>query len=388
MPSTKSFLLTSLFAASLFTFSTAFTVRKTTTLVQNNSFILHAKPKVQVALLLDVSGSMDGLLEQAKAQIWKMVNQLATTKKNGESPDIEIALYVLGKAGVAKELEQLMPFSTDLDKISETLFALKTSGSDERCGEVIEDAIDKLVWDKSNEALKMIIIAGNESFQQGSTKYEDACKKAITNGVYVNTIFCGRCDEGVQLKWKDAADRAEGKYLCIDQNATVQHVVTPFDDKIGKLNDELNSTYVAFGNAGRQRREMQAVQDKNSEKVSKANKTERSLSKASKNYKNESWDLVDNYATNGSAAISKDKEAELPEEMKKMSEAEREQYIKDKKAAREKIQAEIKDLGTQRQKFIDEENKKNASNSTNTLDKAVFETINEQALKKNFEVQK
>jgi hypothetical protein len=133
---------------------------------------------------------------------------------------------------------------------------------------------------------------------------------------------------------------------------------------------------------------MQAAQDKNSEKVSKANKTERSLSKASKNYKNESWDLVDNYATNGSAAISKDKEAELPEEMKKMSEAEREQYIKDKKAAREKIQAEIKDLGAQRQKFIDAENKKNAANSTNTLDKAVFETINEQAKKKNFEVEK
>ena len=31
-------------------------------------------PKIQVAILLDVSNSMDGLIEQAKAQLWNMVS--------------------------------------------------------------------------------------------------------------------------------------------------------------------------------------------------------------------------------------------------------------------------------------------------------------------------
>src|SRR4051812_15614294 len=41
-----------------------------------------AKPKVQIALLLDTSGSMDGLLAQAKTQLWKIVNEFALSKKN------------------------------------------------------------------------------------------------------------------------------------------------------------------------------------------------------------------------------------------------------------------------------------------------------------------
>ena len=53
-------------------------------------------PKVQMALLLDTSNSMDGMIDQAKSQLWKMVNELSNATKNGESPDIEIALYEYG----------------------------------------------------------------------------------------------------------------------------------------------------------------------------------------------------------------------------------------------------------------------------------------------------
>ena len=53
--------------------------------------------KIQVALLLDTSGSMDGLIEQAKSQLWKMVNELSSSTKGGKSPDIELALYEYGK---------------------------------------------------------------------------------------------------------------------------------------------------------------------------------------------------------------------------------------------------------------------------------------------------
>ena len=56
-----------------------------------------SKAKIQVALLLDTSGSMDGLIEQAKSQLWKMVNELAKATQNGETPDIELALYEYGK---------------------------------------------------------------------------------------------------------------------------------------------------------------------------------------------------------------------------------------------------------------------------------------------------
>ena len=52
-----------------------------------------AKSKIQVALLLDTSNSMDGLIDQAKAQLWKMVNRLADAQRQNEGVELEIALY-------------------------------------------------------------------------------------------------------------------------------------------------------------------------------------------------------------------------------------------------------------------------------------------------------
>ena len=44
------------------------------------------KPVVQIAILLDTSGSMSGLIAQAKTQIWQIVNEFITMKRDGMSP--------------------------------------------------------------------------------------------------------------------------------------------------------------------------------------------------------------------------------------------------------------------------------------------------------------
>lgn len=61
------------------------------------------KTKIQVALLLDTSSSMDGLIDQAKSRLWNIVNTLTTLKYSGQTPDIEIALYEYGNDGLSKE---------------------------------------------------------------------------------------------------------------------------------------------------------------------------------------------------------------------------------------------------------------------------------------------
>ena len=40
--------------------------------------------KVQLAILLDTSNSMDGLIEQTKTQLWKIVNEMARSKREQE----------------------------------------------------------------------------------------------------------------------------------------------------------------------------------------------------------------------------------------------------------------------------------------------------------------
>ena len=40
-------------------------------------------PLIQMAILLDTSGSMSGLIEQAKTQLWTIVNEFATARRQG-----------------------------------------------------------------------------------------------------------------------------------------------------------------------------------------------------------------------------------------------------------------------------------------------------------------
>ncbi|MFC1852326.1 VWA domain-containing protein, partial [candidate division CSSED10-310 bacterium] len=168
--------------------------------------------------LLDTSNSMDGLIDQAKTQLWKIVNELARAKRDGKSINLQVALYEYGKDGLPKGegyLRMIAPLTVDLDRISDELFKLKTNGGSEFCGKVIQEAVSGLQWSKSSEELKLIFIAGNEPFTQGTVNYQTACRAAISKGIIVNTIFCGAFQQGVKTKWKDGADLADGKYMNI-----------------------------------------------------------------------------------------------------------------------------------------------------------------------------
>ena len=100
-------------------------------------------PKIQIALLLDTSNSMDGLINQAKSQLWKIVNEFVTAKRDGQRPEFMVALYEYGNSRLEREegyIRRVLPLTTDLDKVSEQLFALTTNGGQEYCGQVIEVA--------------------------------------------------------------------------------------------------------------------------------------------------------------------------------------------------------------------------------------------------------
>ena len=361
------------FAFSLIPFANQMVDKKP---IKNNS--------IQLALLLDTSGSMDGLIEQAKSQLWKIVNELATSKKDGQQIDLNVALYEYGKQSIPADegyLRNIVPFTQDLDKISDELFKLKTNGGDEYCGKVILNAVDNLQWNKSNDNLKIIFIAGNEPFTQGNIDYKTACQKAVKKGIVVNTIFCGNYDEGIQTMWKDGADLADGKYMNIDHNAAIVHIDAPQDAEIIKLGQELNKTYIAFGNAGREKKEMQAEQDVNSMSLSPGVMVERSVTKSGTQYKNSGWDLVD--ATNeGSVKIEELKDEDLPNEMQKMSVQERKAYVDKMEKEREQIQNKINKLNDERSKYVAQKMLKNKND--NTLDAVMIKTIREQAKQKNY----
>ena len=344
------------------------------------------KPLVQIAVLLDTSGSMEGLIEQAKGQLWKIVNEFLKAKQDGQTPEVQVALYEYGKSSLSAQsgwIRQIQPLSTDLDKISEELFALKTNGGEEYCGWVIKDAVANLAWSSDPHVYRAILIAGNEPFTQGPVSYAESCKAAIAKGIIVNTIHCGSEAEGINTKWQDGALLADGKYMVIDHNRAVVHIEAPQDKEIAKLSVELNKTYIAYGFAGGAAYSRQAAQDMNAMSLAPASGAvvQRALAKSSSNYKNSSWDLVD-------AAKEKDfkladvKKEELPAEMQKLSESERKEFVERKSKDRSELQAKIQKLNSEREKYVAAQLKQQSA--TNTLDVVVTGAVREQAQKRQF----
>lgn len=335
--------------------------------------------QIMLALLLDTSNSMDGLIDQAKSQLWKIVNELAAAKcDDGSRPRIKIALYEYGNDGLSSEegyIRQVSGLTDDLDLISEKLFALSTNGGNEFCGQVIRTSLNQLVWSAADADLKMIFIAGNEPFTQGPVSFRSACAVAKEKGVIVNTIFCGDFDEGIRTNWKSGADLTGGSYMSIEQNRRTVYIPTPYDKQLEACNERLNKTYVYYGPSGSRKKEAQATEDKNAESYGLSNKAERTISKGSHAYKNSSWDLVD-AAKDDDGIISETPAAQLPEEMRSMSPQERKDYVAQKGSERAKIQNEIQELNKKRQAYIASHHSK-AEDSM--LDAALIKAVREQA---------
>jgi len=380
-------------AAALCVVSAFIMVSFTSTKRSSTTISTNADPKIQVAVLLDVSGSMDGLIEQAKAQLWNMVSVMGKAQCNGVAPKVEIALYEYGRSSndvKAGYVKQINGFINDLDSLSQNLFSLKTNGGDEYCGQVIYTALQDLQWDAAPANYKVIFIAGNEDFLQGNLHYTKACTDAKNKGVVVNTIYCGDKMQGIREHWNLAGECGNGSFTNINQNAREEEIPTPYDSLIYSLNNQLNNTYIAYGYGGAGKKAKQEQMDVANATMSKEAGLKRIKAKSSGAvYNNAQWDLVDAKDKDGDGVIEKLDKKQLPDSLKNKTTEELKKIVNEKSKARSNIQKNIVTLNTQRDAYIAAEKARNATNKNNaaTLETEVEKIIKEQVKRYNMIIQ-
>ena len=355
------------------------------------SFPEKSNPKIQVAILLDVSNSMDGLIDQAKAQLWNMVSVMGKAKCNGLVPQVELALYEYGRSNndVKKGyVKQINGFTGDLDQVSQNLFKLTTNGGDEYCGHVMYSSLTELNWDTASTNYKVIFIAGNEDFLQGDIVYTKSCNEAKKKGVIINTIYCGNKMQGLQEHWNLGGECGNGSFTNINSDVKLEEIPTPYDSTLFVLNDRLNSTYIYYGVAGRAGYSKLYDVDQSNYSANKSGALKRVTVKGNKAlYKNDSWDLVD-ATTADSTIIAKVDTKTLPDTLKNKSRSELLQIVKNKNSERESIQKEIETVNAKRESFIATEKTKNATkNNDQTLESEIEKIIRNQAQRFNMVIQ-
>lgn len=349
-------------------------------------------PKIQAAILLDVSNSMDGLIDQAKNQLWNMVNVLSKVTCNGTMPAIEIALYEYGRPENNPNdgfVKQISPFTNNLDFLFRELINLQTHGGDEYCGHVMHNSLTQLNWDSLGSSYKVIFIAGNESFLQGDISFTKACEEAKKKGIIINTIYCGNKDQGIKENWNLGAECGNGSFTNIDQNAQPLSIPTPYHSSIITLKEKLNETYIVYGFGGKKYYNSMVQMD--STAVYNLNDPTKIsqfvVVKSNKNLNNNSeWDLVDALEKNA-GIIDTLNMNNLEDSLKTKSRKELKKIVEASAAERKHIQSQIADLSIKQENFIKAEKEKLKTDEPQTLESEIERIIRAQVKRVNMKIE-
>lgn len=332
---------------------------------------------IDLVICLDTSGSMDGLLDSARVTLWDIVNAIGAAEP---TPKLRVALLTYGNDGHSSDNGWVnidADFTNDLDRLYERLFALTTNGGQEYVARVVNTSIHNLAWSSDPNALRIVYVAGNEpATQDPKMSVGDVMGAAKAKGICVNAIYCG-ADGAEAGGWREAAHQGGGKFFTIDQNG-VTAIETPYDAELAELSTKLNGTYIAYGAEGAAGAARQEEQDKNAGGVRLSLLASRAASKATANYTNATWDLVDAVKQN-EVKVEDVPAAQLPELMQKMDVEERVAYVAKNAAERDAINAQIKAINTKREEFLKQQRTANAAANKSTLQTAILDSLVEQA---------
>jgi hypothetical protein len=308
---------------------------------------------VDLVIALDVSGSMDGLIDSAKQRLWDIVNELGTAQPR---PRLRVAIITFGNPNYGAQSGYVridQAFSTDLDLTNKTLFSFQTDGGDEYVARAVHTALNQLDWSADANALRVMFVAGNEAATQDPQfNLQQVAQAAMQRGIAVNAIYCGDEQDADATGWREVARFTDGFYASINQQAAaVANVSTPMDAQLAELNRDLNETYLPFGADGQRGRSNQLEQDEAVAELSKPAMASRAITKSSGLYSSSQWDLVD--AVKDGKKLADVPVDALPEPMQALGASEREAFVVAAAEKREAVQARIQAIGKERQSYIE-----------------------------------
>lgn len=402
-----------------------------------SAVMAHADPApatADIAILLDTSGSMQGLINQVRDGLWKTLNSLGEIKKDGRDVDLRLALFEYGSGVVPMEqnfIQMLSPLTTDHTKVAEALFATKAQGGTEYSGLAIQQASLDLKWAPFQDDFKSIVIAGNETIQQGPVNPIDSAKLAFGEGILINSIFAGPqthtpfgggfgggfgngcggffcprpnpnpnpqptptdpVPNPIFLEWKELAQIGGGSALNIDHNQSQPYIESPFDKDIVAKTEKINETFLPFGEKGQDEYTRMIDLDRNIRNSGAGSYMDwgdyrgGNFGRATQ----ASWDLVtlDIEDTEGENKLEETLlelgDNELPDSLRGKTMAEKIELVRIQVAKRVALHEEIADLRVKRAEFVEEELRNLNAQGEKTFSEAIKEILLKQLKKKGF----
>jgi Mg-chelatase subunit ChlD len=332
--------------------------------------------RVEVVFVLDTTGSMGDLIDGAKRKIWSIANTIVE-----QNPDADVAMGLVGFRDRGDQyVVKTHAMTEDLQSLYGRLVKFEADGGDdtpESVNAALDAAVSDISWTKGEHVRRIVFLVGDAPPHMDypdDRKYPEILKEAKQRGIIVNAVQAGSDQETEEI-WKDIAQRGQGRYMSIPQDGgAVVVVVTPFDDDIRHVQEELDGSVVPFG-AAEQREE---VWRKMSERKAAAPSTQVENSKyyssrSKKEVVTGGGDLLAD-VKNGAVALDDVKDGELPVVLQGLSAEKRKAWVGEKLAAREGLETKMEALMAKRDAYVVEQNSKTAT-PADSFDRVVEETI-------------
>src|SRR6476646_7676499 len=189
-----------------------------------------AKPVVEVAFVLDTTGSMGPLIEGAKRKIWSIATSILDANPDAEIRMGLVAYRDIGDDYVTKKFE----LTTDIQDLYANLLELKARGGGdwpESVNEALDVAVNKLQWTPSGDVRRIVFLVGDApphmDYAQ-DTKYPVTLSVAKQKDIVVNAVLAGDAADTERV-WRDIAQNGNGRFIPIPQDGgQIVVIETPY----------------------------------------------------------------------------------------------------------------------------------------------------------------
>ena len=342
----------------------------------------HTRAKhIEVAFVLDTTGSMAGLIDGAKQKIWSIANSIVDINPNAEIRMALIGYRDIGDDYVVKSYEM----SDDIQGLYGNLVRFRADGGGdgpESVNEALDVAISDLDWSDSDEVRRIVFLVGDappHMDYRDDRKYPETLREARQRGIIINTVQAGDAPDTYEF-WQEIAELGGGKYFAIPQDGgQVDIIASPYDNDILKLQQKIDGTVVPYGT----REQQAALEGKISERaaapasVQVDNSEFYSKRTGKKEVVTGGGDLLDD-VRNNVRPIDDIKDDELPDELKGKSKDELRAIVTERTDKRAKLEADMNDLVRKRDEFVAAEAAKQPKPAEDSFDRQVEAGISAQ----------
>ncbi len=340
-----------------------------------------ANERIEVAFVLDTTGSMARLIEGAKRKIWSIANTIIDI-----NPDADIHMALIGYRDFGDDyVIRKYDMSRDVQGLYGNLLKFRAKGggdNPEAVNEALNEAVNRLEWSRNQNVRKIIFLVGDAPphMDYNGPQYPEILKEADRAGIIVNAVQAGNSRRTRQI-WQKIALDGGGDYIAIPQDGgTVVVIETPFDDEIIILQKQIDETVIPYGSMKRQ----SAVRSKMRTKAMapSAVRVENSKFYSKRKYAREvitgGGDLIGDIR-NGLVSLDKIKKQQLPKPLQSASPAKRAAYVKARINARKKLEKKMSALVRQRDEYVIARKKADTgATRKDSFDKAVTRSLKKQ----------